>query len=88
MKAIRGQDLKKIHIGQLVIAVTGPGDFPKLGRGSKNGVVVGTQEDDFGVFLKVEWENPMLPDMVSSLKDPSDRGVGVYAYPSLQAAIS
>lgn len=83
---IRGQELKKVRVGQAVVSVCGPGDFPKFGMGNRNGVVIGCTEDRWGVHLDIKWDDGHNGS-TEMLKDPSRNGIGVYAYPSLEVAI-
>jgi len=84
---IQGQELKKVRVGQFVVSVTGPGHFPRPGSGHADGVIIGITENRWGVSLDIEWNNLHRKDSTSGLCDPqSDKGIGVYAYPSLEAA--
>jgi len=89
IKSIRGEDLFKVKVGQMVVSCTGPGDRPSPGLCSKVGVVVGIEKSKWGIQLEVEWDGDNQHiDGVDVLCDPAfPMGIGVYAYPSLRLAV-
>lgn len=89
IKSIRGEDLFKVRVGQMVVSCTGPGDHPSPGLCARVGVVVGHEKNKYGISLAVEWEGRKPIDMIDLLHDPAYKsGAGVYVYPSLRLAIS
>lgn len=90
IKSIRGKDLLKVRVGQMVVSCTGPSSSPMPGLASKVGVVVGHEKNKWGISLEVEWDGDRQHiDSISLLHDPKSKcGTGVYAYPSLRLAIS
>ena len=77
---IRGQDLKQVNVGQAVIGVSGPGEFPQPGLGTM-GVITAIEETRWGIEAIIEWQDGSK-DGTHSLNESGDRGIGVYLYPA------
>jgi len=77
---IRGQDLKQINVGQAVIGVSGPGEFPEPGLGTM-GVIIDIEETRWGIEAIIKWQDGSDSGIHSLNSEPEDKGIGVYIYP-------